>query len=368
MIFFLVFSLQRSEAQTWQAGTSDWNTVGNWTTANVPDTNTETAAFSTTGSTTIDLSANTIVKGLSFGVNSQAYTIQSSSGKTLTIDINAGADANAFALTASSGAVTVNTNLIFTDSNAGINEPIFSLAAGSSLTINGNITTASGTYTVGAGGTLSINGSINLNGGQFENTSSVTTYFNPTSVTNVGSVRGETNNGKVFLMRDFSTGTISVGLNGPANSTGKMYLGTDGMSMSRNFTFFSGSGAGIGNMTFGADMSSGGTATQAGTVTISTGAAGSTNTDNFDATDSNDILNITSVISGTVTAGSTILKKTGNGTVIFGGTAANTFASGAGTASVDVAAGTLELNKTAGVNAIGNVAITVDSGATLKWD
>lgn len=369
--FFTFFNFLN--AQTWQAGSSDWNTAGNWTPADVPDTNTETATFSSTGSTTVDLSANTIVQGVVFGANSQAYTIQSGTGNHLTVDINSAGSAAAVTTSSTSGAVIFNNLLRINDTNAGggVGTATFSLATGSTVTLNGGLTVLGafqGTATATGSGTLNINGAVNLGSGSFSNNTASIVNFNPSSTTSINSIRSQSNGGKMNLLADFNVGVISVGFASGGNSVGTMYLGTAGMSMSRNFTFLSGTTGGVANMTFGADMTSGGTATQAGTITLATGSGGGTFTNNIDATDANDTFQITGVISGTQGSGTTNIRKTGNGTVIFGGTSANTFASGAGTMSLQVSSGTLALNKTAGVDAITNVTTTIDSGATLRWD
>ncbi|MES2310349.1 MAG: autotransporter domain-containing protein [Verrucomicrobiota bacterium] len=373
LLVFSIFLLQgfwteKCKAQTWQAGTSDWNTVGNWTTANVPDTNIETATFSSTGNTSVDLSADTTIQALVFGAGSQAYTIGSATGKKLTIDLNTAAgNANAITTTTTSGAAIMNNALVFADSNAGGGTAVVlvDVGLGSSLTLNGNITSAGGqSMQSTSAGTLYINGNVNLAGGQFQQAGTGTIYFNPASFTSGGGLRSLTGTGKLFLMSDFTVGTLVLGSASALNPLGNMDLGTAGMSMSRNVSFVNGSGGGTGTLTFGADMTSGGTATLAGSVALSVGSGASTLTNNLDATDANDTLNITSVISGTVTSGTVTLQKTGNGTVILGGTSANTFSG----QTVRVAAGTLALNKTAGLDAITNTTVTVNSGGILRWD
>ncbi|MES2310419.1 MAG: autotransporter domain-containing protein [Verrucomicrobiota bacterium] len=364
-------------AQTWQAGTSDWNTAGNWTTANVPDTNVETATFSTTGNTTVDLSSDTTVNIINFGANSQAYTFQSAASKTLTIDVNAAANTNVFSTTASSGALIFNHNMAVLDSNAGggVNTAQFALASGSSVTLNGTLSLAASenVSTTGVGtGSLFVNGSVDFGSVNSQvdlgGSSGTFIFFNPTSVTGSnGQIRSLSNTGALYLMNDFTNGRLNVGATGAGSPIGRMYLRTGGMTMSRDFTFNSGTG-GVGAMTYGADMTNGGTATHSGTITISTGAGAGTYTNNLEATDANDVMDITGVITGTQVSGTTNLKKVGNGTVKLSGTAANTFASGAGTTTLEVAAGILALNKTAGLDAITNVTTTVDSGATLRWD
>jgi fibronectin-binding autotransporter adhesin len=84
-------------------------------------------------------------------------------------------------------------------------------------------------------------------------------------------------------------------------------------------------------------------------------------TDNFEITaDASTALTISGAITQN-SAGRTITLD-GAGTVTLSGPSANTY-----TGLTTVSAGTLNLNKTAGVNAIGTGGIEVDSGATLTW-
>ncbi len=394
-VIAVCFTLATGYSQSWQTGTSDWNTVGNWSTANIPDTNSETATFSSTGNTAVDLSLDTTVKGITFGVSSQNYTIGSTGAKTLTMDLNSASSGVVMTL---SSATTQTFNSAVSVSNAagttGSSMQI-STASGSTANFNGTVGVAANRVFANAGsgtvnfsgqsnlatgsvlqnastGIVNITGPINVTGAgaSVNNSTSGTLNFNASSVSGASSssfLIRSLGTGKVNVMSDFSNGSLSMGSTSSASPTGKIYLVTNGMSLSRGVAFNSGSG-GTGNMTLGTTISGGGTATQAGGVTISTGAGAGAYTNNFDATNAIDIMDVTGVISGTQVSGSTVIKTTGNGTVKFSGTSANTFASGAGTVTVQVASGTLELNKTAGVNAIGNVATSVDSGATLKWD
>ncbi len=110
----------------------------------------------------------------------------------------------------------------------------------------------------------------------------------------------------------------------------------------------------------GANVYTGGTQIFGGTLQVgsggSTGALGSGNITNnatlaFNRTGT---LNVASVISG-----SGVVTKSGAGTVTFSGASANTY-----TNLTTVSGGTLELNKTVGVNAISG-AVTVGTGAKL---
>jgi hypothetical protein len=60
------------------------------------------------------------------------------------------------------------------------------------------------------------------------------------------------------------------------------------------------------------------------------------------------------------------LTKTGPGTLVFGGTTANTYGSGTANGYTTVSAGILKLSKTAGVTAIANGSLIINSGGTLQ--
>ncbi|HLP25307.1 MAG TPA: hypothetical protein VK477_06500, partial [Acidobacteriota bacterium] len=79
--------MQGQTSISWNlAGGGNWNTSGNWSPANVPNSSTEVAIFNNVGGGTITFNSSATVGGITFNSSAGAYTIsQSGSTRTLTL-------------------------------------------------------------------------------------------------------------------------------------------------------------------------------------------------------------------------------------------------------------------------------------------
>ncbi len=272
---------------TWQAGTSDWNTAGNWTGGNVPDLNSESATFSTSGSTTVDLSANTTFQLMTFLVPTQNYTFQSSSGRTLTFDGN---NAGNVTVAQVNGTQTFDLN-IATNNSLGGNERfvigtatggVLNFSAGRTVTINsgGMVLQATGagtgTFNIFGAVTSTGTGALTHQGGGttviFRDGSSFTgtTSANATIANSLGDMYFETTNISLFAGAQL---TMSGSLGGDA----AFYLSKDGLNMTHNVRVAN-TNVGPFTRTIGTDITGGGTATWSGQVDVSQNVAAITRT------------------------------------------------------------------------------------------
>jgi autotransporter-associated beta strand protein len=189
-------------------------------------------------------------------------------------------------------------------------------------TLDGSIVTTNNTFTsslvVGTTGTVTLNASNNYNG---------TTMV--------------TNNATLLLGNDYALGTTN---NGTTVSLGSS-LDLGGRSVSGETFLIEGAGVSSGGAIKNSSASA---ASFSGTVTLSNATTIAT---------TNGKITLSGVI-GDAGAART-LTKTGVGTLTLSGAAANTY-----TGLTSISGGTLELNKTAGVNAIAG-AVAVGSGAKL---
>ncbi|PWU18697.1 MAG: hypothetical protein C5B50_08355 [Verrucomicrobia bacterium] len=76
------------------------------------------------------------------------------------------------------------------------------------------------------------------------------------------------------------------------------------------------------------------------------------------------VSNSVTTFSGVLTNGAGLIKK-GPGTLVLSGASANTYGNGSGNGNTTVSGGTLKLSKTAGIAAIANGSVVVNSGGTL---
>ncbi|HEY8967090.1 MAG TPA: PEP-CTERM sorting domain-containing protein, partial [Candidatus Methylacidiphilales bacterium] len=311
-----------------QAGaTGDFNTATNWDNGAVPSG--AAATFSASGTTAVNVSANTSVTTLSFLAGSQAYTFTTGTGVTLTVstinNLNT-ASAETFsgqlALTGASIKGAVGSTTIF-DAN-------------SNLTLSG----ASVNVAVGGGsnaGSVYINGAVTLGAGNYINfnaTSTSTLYYNAANQTNIGAGAylsvGDANNtsagGVLELMQSFagSSGIQMVGYNvsNTGNRTANAYLGAAGLNNASTVTMAQRAGSvstqNYVNSYFGSNIAGTASTQQSGAITLATAASYCTSTINFDVQNAN-----TMTISGAITSGTTTgtgssvtVNKIGTGTLI----------------------------------------------------
>lgn len=175
-------------------------------------------------------------------------------------------------------------------------------------------------------------------------------------------------NGNWGVNSNWTSGTFPNGVGGQANFLGLINqartvtvngaytIGTMTFNNANSYTIATDSVVG-----HGLTLSNNGLAS----ITVVTGShtisAPLTLTDNLEITAAGSTAVTISGAIGQSSAGKTITLD-GAGSVTLNGTAANTF-----TGLTDVTSGTLNLNKTAGVNAIGTGGLQVDLGATTTW-
>jgi autotransporter-associated beta strand protein len=156
-------------AQTWTGPGTDYNTATNWSTTTAPTGAGQTATFTDTGPTSVNVSARVDLGGFTFNAGAQAYTIGTSgaqvqlSGTGITNSSsnvqNFNTSAGAFQF---SGNATAGTSTIYTASNSGEIE-FFNTSSGGNAQINLNGATTVLEVTLSSGG-LSI-GSLAGTGG-----------------------------------------------------------------------------------------------------------------------------------------------------------------------------------------------------------
>jgi len=145
---------------TWNVGTTDYNTAGNWTPNTVPATAGQSAIFGTTGSTAVNVSSAVAPDSWTFTANSQGYTF---TGSTVT-----------FSKTGAGGGLIDNANsgqTITIGNNIGGSGAQVQQLGSSRLILGGNNSYSGGT-TIAGGGGIQVNtntalgtGAVSLNGG-----------------------------------------------------------------------------------------------------------------------------------------------------------------------------------------------------------
>ena len=249
MIVFVNAQSFAGSAQ-WDAmpASGDWNTANNWTPATVPNGSSDTATFDVSNTTSVSLSSNTEVNGITFNSGASPYTITANPGVTFIISgsgvtNNSGVTQNfitavdtstgnfgriEFTNSAAAGNLATFTNAPTPGHTTGGETDFFgNSTAGSAIFINqggsvsngeggatvfsnsasagsGNFTTYGGTVSGASGGVTSFgntataaNGTFTTNGGTANfafggqtNFFSTTTAGSGTFVTNGGTVSG----------------------------------------------------------------------------------------------------------------------------------------------------------------------------------
>jgi hypothetical protein len=333
---------------TWSGATdNDWLTGSNWGGA-VPGA-TDTARFdSVRANNAPSLTADTTVRRVEFLAGAGAYTI---SGSRLTLDRSGQTGA---AIENNSGAVQTFTNPITLSSTE--NNRSLAAGAGSTLTFTNTITMARPSGSADTHLVLSGAGTINLAGlsgfNQLQQTGSLTVNIN-TAVPANGGVNGvfSTNGDGRINLNANSARWVSMGSSSSGN--GRIFLATAGVSVA-TAEFRGGNNT---TSTFGADIAGGGTAT---TLGITNNSATRTGATYIISAAAGNTLNVDGVVSGSGGAG-TKYQIQGPGVVRFSGATANT-----SSLPLEVFSGRLELNKPAGIDAIGGGSVSILSGAELR--
>jgi fibronectin-binding autotransporter adhesin len=337
-----------SRAQiVWTGGASNvWLNTGNWSGGDAtPNAAGEVARFNgTSANVAPNLGSETTIGNLEFLTGASAYTL---GGSALTIQNSTGSW-----ITHSAGNTQTINNAVTLNVTAGASRTI-TVGTGSTLTLGSGLSATGGSDTNIA---LTNAGVINLGGsfGGNQLQQSSTGVLNINASQNAGTYISSNNSGRINWNSNL-TNSRSVGLGNSASASGRTFVTTAGVTLAQvNFR-----GGDNSVNTLGSDIGgAGGT----GTVT-SVGIENATrqNATHIFSAATNNVLNINGAITGSAGAG-TIFRIDGPGTVRFSGAAtANTF-----TVPLTVNSGTLELNKTAGTNAIASGAVTINSGAEMR--
>ncbi len=247
---------------TWDLnpGSGDWNTATNWTPAIVPNGTADTATFGSSNTTSVSISANTEVNGITFtAAATSPYTITARSGVLVSlsgagITNNSGTTQNFVAAPSGSGnaltflfknSAAAGAGTFFTTSGGTVSEPTpggISFNDTSSAdhgTFINNGPTAPGTLTFGGGATLFNNSATAANGNFINNGGRVVTQF--------GGDQGLTNfNDTATAANAFFTNnaaTVSGAHGGTTAFTGNA-TGANGI-FSNNGAIVSGAGSGF---------------------------------------------------------------------------------------------------------------------------
>jgi autotransporter-associated beta strand protein len=328
------------------------NTAGNWTVNSgsflANGATNDTAIFGNnllSAARAVDATGGRTLGYLAFsGTSGNNFTLNNS---TLTLAVTAG---NAQIQVDDTAAPTINSALALS------NNLNLSSSSTGTLTVNGGISGTARNITVNGTGTVDLNGVIATTTGTLTKAGTSTLILGAAN-----SYTGATTVNNGTLQLDVSAPNAANGALGNASSA--VILGSAASPVDATLSLLT-NGAGVdvgraltvgnfGTSTTIGGLNSTGTSTFSGAITLNktatlTAAAGGT-------------VDFTGILSGT--GG---LTKTGAGTVTIGGAASNTF-----TGHVDIAAGTLSLNKITGFDvlgatqgAIGDLAAVTLSGAT----
>jgi autotransporter-associated beta strand protein len=332
-------------AQTWTGPGTDYNTATNWSTNTVPIGAGQTATFTNTGPTSVNLSAGTGLDGFTFNAGAQAYTIGTSGaffifgGAGVTNSSsnvqNFNASGGVFQFDGSS---TAGTSTVYTASNGG-EIAFFQTSSGGSAQINLNgaallgVALSSGGLSIGS--LAGTNGDVvfsTLSGGA--TTQSLTVGSLNTSTTFAG---GIIEGGAIGSLTKVGTGTLTLTGNNSYQGGTNLNAGTIAV----------GSDAALGT---GALTMADGTTLQAAANVSLSNAIGLNGTNTIDT--NGNALALSGIISGT----GVTLDKIGTGTLTLSGTNAYS-----GTTTLN--AGTIAVANNA---ALGTSTLSMATGTTLQ--
>lgn len=359
----VVTSLHAQTTYTWTGLDTDgiWGTAANWSpgTAAPGALVTDIALFNAAdASPAVSLGSTTTIGQLQFATGASAYTL-SGSGLTISTAGSAGVPtpANSLISHTAGNIQTITAPLTFTlttaSRNFGVNVDTGGTLTVGSLVLTGGTSFNSNFILVG-GGTMNITGAMAPSGfslNQVQSTAGSTLNFTGTSSLGGGTLWS--NGGNIGIGINLASArSLTFGSTG-----GSIYL-TQAVTTSGAANFRPGSNS---TVTFGANISGGGTATHAANVNLSSSGALTNANFVFDSKAGNTFV-LGGVIGDTNAAGAgTKVKITGAGVVRFSGAAANTSST-----PIVIDGGTLELAKTAGVNAIAGGSVTVQNNGALK--
>lgn len=162
----LILSATAAQAINWDNGGSDnkWSTEANWAGDNIPDSNSETAAFVGAANVAIDVDRDFTIQSYTDGFGGEGYTNTLYGAGTLTIDRTANGQAGIISATGNGGGtlrlngnVTVNNtaggSTLVQNANSAGNVTLFDTAG--TLTLSTALQTANG-----SGGSIRFNGTL----------------------------------------------------------------------------------------------------------------------------------------------------------------------------------------------------------------
>ena len=310
-----------ARAQTWDGGgvaggIVTWSTAANWNPDGVPVNNgTANIVMANNVDTTNTVDVNFDINSLTFNNTAGAFIISNSGGATLTIRAG-GVTNNDVQLQQSALPIILGASQSWSATSGNI-------TTGGSFNLGANQLTVAGASQTSLFGTVSGTGSIIKNGsGEFQITAGSNSFSGGLTL-NSGTLT-------VGTSAALGTGTLSInggtirGLSLPISPSNSITIGGNFIAGGSQNITFSGAATLTGNRTITTDNTA---------DTIFSGAIGQ------------DV------------AGRSLLKN-GAGTLTLSGGAANTY-----TGTTSVAAGTLVLAKTAGVNAVAGSFLAIGDGA-----
>lgn len=336
-----------SMGAAWTGGTdNDWLTGSNWVGSDAPDTNAETATFNASVTNNLpNLTSATTIGLLEYQSGAGAYTI---GGSQLTIQRTSGTYISHDA----GNTQVISSNVILNSTSSG--GRTVSVSAGSTITFAGSLTANGGSdqnVSVSGGGVMNIAGGFS--GNQIQQGASTTVNVN--SGVSSGVYFSTDNTGRINFN---ATTSRTAGAGSSSSGSGRIFITTDGVALtgtSGSSTVFRGGNSA--DSTIGADIAGGGTAT----INELRPNASRTNATYRIHSSASNVLIVNNLSLNSGTGSGTIYNIQGGGIVRFAGASSN----GSATPIV-VDTATLELNKSAG-DAIGSsVALTVNSGGTVK--
>lgn len=332
LIFLLV---SQAPAQTWlsSAGTGDWNTGTNWDTGTIPSSNSATASFGTSGTTSLTLASGVSLSTLQFDSGASAYSINTN-GQTLAFFgagiVNASSSAQSlvngnpgtidFYNASSAGNMVFSNNglISFNNASSAGSADITTGSGGSVLFQNGS-TGGTAQFTLGGSGSLDISGA--------------------TSPLTVGSVSGAgfvslggddladgSNNQSTTFFGILADGGAAGGTGGSLTKAGSGTLSLTGANTYTGGTTLAGGTLNLGNNNA---LGMGELFQETGT-TLQAGAAGLAVTNNvtFNGADSYDVNGVPSTLSGVLGGTGSLSVTSTGGYGVLSLTGTNTYSGG----------------------------------------
>lgn len=357
----LCLTVAKSNAQntTWSNSGTSWSALGNWSTG-VPDTNTEKAVFTTSGSPlNPDVDGDYTIQGMTFSNALTTDYVFSGTG-SLTIDANSTSTTNTIQV---NGNQTFNVNMSTTNSLdtdgqrfvIGTGSGTMNFGAGYSLTVGTGGVTLQAT---GAGsGEFNFYGTVNLGSSPLTQQSAATpVYFREGSSVNSSATGGIISNsaGNMYFETDDINlgGSAQITMFGSFAADAGIFLTKNGLNITENVRIAN-TGSGF-TRTVGVDIAGSGTATWSGNVDISQNSGADIDrTVKLTAGAGDRAVFSGTVISTSATAFTDSLEIDGGGTVVL--SSGNTY-----DAATTVSVGTVLLANNAAGSATGGNSLTVD--------